>query len=161
MFCPGWMFDVASARVAREYLAAELPMETFGKKYANFLTETYSEVSVEQLTGCAMSVLEFLSEIEAGDMSVELIDHYCHDRLHFEKVGVPRRMKSMFGNVEDAVKTREYSQELLQKSFRTFVFRLRSDPTNMSPPGWLLEEDVNIPKFSEVVGQSVSFLDSL
>ena len=115
MFCPGWMFDVASARVAREYLAAEIPMETFGEKYAKYLSETYSDVSVDQLTGCAMAILEFLSEIEAGEMSVELIDHYCHDRLHFEKVGVPRRMKSMFGNVEDAVKSREYSQELLQK----------------------------------------------
>ena len=31
----------------------------------------------------------------------------------------------------------------------------------MSPPGWLLEEDVNIPKFAEVVRQEVSFLDSL
>ena len=155
------MFDVASARVAREYLAAELPMETFGAKYSKYLTDTYNEVSVEQLTGCAMSILEFLSEIEAGDMSVELIDHFCHDRLHFEKVGVPRRMKSMFGNVEDGVKTREYSQELLQKSFRTFVFRLRNDPTNMAPPGWLLEEDVNIPNFAELVGEPVSFLDSL
>ena len=105
MFCPGWMFDVASARVAREYLAAEIPMETFGEKYAKYLSETYSDVSVDQLTGCAMAILEFLSEIEAGEMSVELIDHYCHDRLHFEKVGVPRRMKSMFGNVEDGVKS--------------------------------------------------------
>ena len=161
MFCPGWMFDVACARVAREYLAAELPMETFGNKYAKYLGEAYSEVTVDQLTSCATSILEFLSEIEAGDMSVELIDHYCHDRLYFEKVGVPRRMKSMFGNVEDAAKTREYSQELMQKSFRTFVFRLRNDPTIMSPPGWLLEEDINIPKFAELVGEEVSFLDTL
>ena len=70
MFCPGWMFDVASARVAREYLAAEIPMENFGEKYATYLTETYSEVSVDQLTGCAMSILEFLSEIESGEMAV-------------------------------------------------------------------------------------------
>ena len=64
MFCPGWMFDVASARVAREYLAAELPMETFGEKYAKYLTEAYSEVSVDQLTGCAMSVLESCQKLK-------------------------------------------------------------------------------------------------
>ena len=65
MFCPAWMFDVASARVAREYLAAEIPMETFGEKYSKFLTENYSEVSVDQLTSCAM-VSRVSSEIEAA-----------------------------------------------------------------------------------------------
>ena len=130
------MYDIASARVAFEFLHSEMPLESFAAKYSQGLSGTYADVPDESLLGAAQGMLEFLAEIEAGENAAVLLSHFTYHRLYFAGVAMPRKMKPMFGSIEDAAKQKEYSEELAKKAFRAYVFRLRSNPEDAAPSNW-------------------------
>lgn len=74
---------------------------------------------------------------------------------------MPRKMKPMFGSIEDAAKQKEYSEELAKKAFRAYVFRLRSNPEDAAPSNWKLEDDEHTGSFGDLVRKQVSILDAL
>jgi len=161
MFCPGWIYDISVSRVAAEFVSLELGIETYANKYANGLSERYHELTSDELSGAAQCLLQFLAEIEAGDQAVEIVVNYNYSRLYFEQINRPRKMKPLFGSIEDPVKEKQYSGELMLKSFRAHVFGMRSNATPVAPAGWRLEDDENIPFLSELAGKQVSILDAL
>jgi len=161
VFCPHWIFDISAARVASEYLSAELPIEAFASKYASGLTAKYSDVTAEELVESAQLILEFLAEVEAGESAVPIISEFCFFRLYYVKVGVPRKLKSMFGSIEDPAKQKEYSGQLMIKAFRTHTFNVRGNPEIAAPAGWKLEDDENLTDFGELIRKQTSLLDSL
>ena len=161
MYCPGWMFNAAAARVGFEFLNSEMPIESFAKKYANGLSETFSEVPMEMIAAAATPCLEFLSEVEAGERAAEFLNDYVYHEIYFERVNVPRKMKPLFGSIEDPVKAIEYTADGVLVSFRAFVYRMRSSTSSPTPAGWDLAVDVNLPKFAELVRKEISILDAL
>ena len=100
-------------------------------------------------------MLQFLSEIDAGELAVELLNDYVYFRLFFEGVGKPRKMKPMFGSLEDPVKPVEMLNRS-RKGVSSLCFALRSNTAPKAPAGWLLEDDVHLPKFNELVKKNVS-----
>ena len=161
MHCPEWVFDVAVTRVASEFLASDLPIETFANKYANGLSERYGDVDADKLLGAATPCLEFLSEVEAGDMAVELLEGFSYFRLYFERIGVPRKLKVLFGAVEDPVKKPEIDTVATVKAFRAYVFRIRSNTGETPPAGWQLGNEDKVPGLAELTKTEASFLDAL
>ena len=161
MHCPEWIFDIAATRVASEYLASDLPIETFANKYANGLSDRYGDVDAEKLLGAATPCLEFLSEVEAGDMAVELLDGFSYFRLYFERIGVPRKLKVLFGTVEDPAKRPEADPVAMVKAFRAYVFRIRSNTGERPPEGWQLSTEDRVPGLAELAKAETSFLDAL
>ena len=160
MFAPSWVFEIAVMRTASEFLSSEIGIEAFGKKYAEGLAKLYSTpIEAEFFTDTAQSVLEFLSEVEAGEQAVDLLNDFCYFRLYNEGVNRPRKMKSMFGSIEDAVKTKEYSPEIALKSFKAYVFGLRSNTVPTAPDGWRLETDEHIESLKPLLEEQVSILD--
>ena len=160
MFAPNWVFEIAVMRTASEFLSSEIGIEAFGKKYAEGLSKLYSTpIEPEFFTDTAQSVLEFLSEVEAGEQAVELLNDFCYFRLYNEGVNRPRKMRSMFGSVEDAVKTKEYSPETALKSFKAYVFGLRSNTVPTAPDGWKIETDEHIELLKPLLEEQVSILD--
>lgn len=160
VFCPSWIFDISAARVAAEYLSAELPIEAVASKYANGLSERYADITTEEMAESAQLILEFLAEVEAGESAVPIINEFCYFRLFFVKVGIPRKMKSMFGSIEDPAKQKEYAGELMIKAFRTHTFNVRGNPEIAAPAGWKLEDDQNLAEFGDLVRKQTSLLDS-
>lgn len=160
VFCPDWIFDISTARVASEFLGAELPLEALATKYANGLSEKYTSITPEELADNAQLILEFLAEVEAGESAVSIINEFCYFRLYFSKVGIPRKLKPMFGSIEDPVKQKEYSGALMIKAFRTHTFNVRGNPEIAAPAGWSLEDDPSITDFGELVRKQASLLDS-
>ncbi|OUU14278.1 MAG: hypothetical protein CBB97_25115 [Candidatus Endolissoclinum sp. TMED37] len=160
MFCPDWIFDVSSARVASEFLGADLPLEALATKYANGLSEKYTAISPEELSDSAQLILGFLAEVEAGESAVRIINEFCYFRLYYSKVGIPRKLKPLFGSIEDPVKQKEYSGALMIKAFRTHTFNVRGNPEIAAPAGWNLEDDQHIADFGDLVRKQSSLLDS-
>lgn len=160
MYMPAWVFDISVIRTASEFLSSEMGIEAFGKKYSDGLAKLYKEpVPTETFVQTAQSLLEFLAEIEAGDKAVELLNNFNFFRLYNEGVNRPRKMKSMFGSIEDTVKAKEYDPTLTLKSFRAYVFGLRSDTVPTAPDGWRLEDDEYIDKLKPLLEETVSLLD--
>ena len=161
MNCPRFIYELAVARSAMEFLGSEMALETFAKKYAEGLSELYSAVTVDIVQGAAENMLQFLSEIEAGELAVELLNDFVHYRLMFEGPGRPRKLKSIFGSIEDPVKTPEINPEEAAKEFRAFVFAMRANTVPRAPSGWQLEHDPHLPQFSELAKKTISVLDIL
>ena len=160
MFIPGWVFEIAIMRTASEYLSSEVGIEAFGKKYAQGLAAIYKEtLPPEVFVETAQQIIEFLAEIEAGEQAVSILNDFCYFRLYNEGVNRPRKMKSMFGTIEDPAKTQEYNSENTIKAFRAYVFGLRSNTVPEAPEGWRLENDEHIDKLKPLIEASVSVLD--
>ena len=161
MHCPRFIYEIAVARSAMEFLGAEMALEAYAKKYAEGLSERYSEVTVDVVQDAAENMLQFLAEIEAGELAFELLNDFVHYRLMFDGPNRPRKMKSMFGSIEDPVKVPEINPTEAAKAFRAFVFAMRANTVQRAPAGWKLEHDTNLPHFSELVKTTVSVLDIL
>ncbi len=161
MFCPRWIYDIAATRVASEFLSGELSLAAFSGKYANGLSERYEVISAEEFSQVAEGLLQFLAEIEAGELATEMISNFNYARLYFEEGNKPRKMKPIFGSIEDAVKIKEYSGDATLKSFRAHVFATRSNAAPVAPLGWNVEEDENIPVFGELLQKKLSIIDAL
>ncbi len=72
MHCPRFIYDIAVARSASEFLGGEMGLEVYSKKYAEGLSEHYEQVTVDTVNEAAEQVLQFLAEIEAGENAVPL-----------------------------------------------------------------------------------------
>jgi len=65
----------------------------------------------------------------------------------------------MFGSIEDPVKNIEIDKAKVVKSFKAFVFSLRSSYVDETPSGWMLESDENIPKIAGLAAKEANILD--
>lgn len=160
MYCPNWIYQISVARVVSEYLSSEMGIEAFVKKYNQGLSSRYDPIPVESFNDPAEQIIIFLGEIEAGDSAVELLNNYTYFKLYFETLNVPRKLKSMFGNIEDSVKVPLETSDSALKSFRAYIFGLRSGTVPTPSEGWRLEDDENVPNLSKLASQTVSILDA-
>ena len=160
MYCPNWIYQISVARVVSEYLSSEMGIEAFVKKYNQGLSRRYDPIPVESFNDPAEQIIIFLGEIEAGDSAVELLNNYTYFKLYFETLNVPRKLKSMFGNIEDSVKVPLETSDSALKSFRAYIFGLRSGTVPTPSEGWRLEDDENVPNLSKLASQTVSILDA-
>jgi len=161
LHCPSFIFDLAASRVASEFLESELGLEAFSAKYSVALGELYSEIDQDSLHQAAEAMMQFLAEIEAGENAVILLTGYVHYRLYFEGPNRPRKLKPMFGSIEDPVKLKEWSHEGAAKGFRAYVFGLRSNTVPHAPVGWKLEDEESVPHLAELAAQKLSMIDIL
>ena len=160
MYCPNWIYQISVARVVSEYLSSEMGIEAFVKKYNQGLSSRYDPIPVESFNDPAEQIIIFLGEIEAGDSAVELLNNYTYFKLYFETLNVPRKLKSMFGSIEDSVKVPLETSDSALKSFRAYIFGLRSGTVPTPSEGWRLEDDENVPNLSKLASQTVSILDA-
>ena len=157
---PHWIFEICVSRTASEYLSSELGIEAFSKKYSTGLKKLYNEdIPLKVFENCAQGIVEFLGEIDAGEQAVNLLNDFTYFRLYNEAINKPRKMKSMFGSILDPVKVTEHNAEMMLKSFRAYIFGLRSDAVPKAPPGWVLENDEHIVKLKLLFEEKVSVLD--
>lgn len=161
MHAPDFIFDISVARCAGEYLSSELTLDIFAEKYSQGLSELFEDVDKVSIQEPAEQILLFMSEIDAGDEAVNLINDFVHFRLFYEGVGRPRKMRPLFGALDDGVKARTWSAEAAVKSFRAFSFGLRAKTAPAAPAGWRLEDDGHLPRFNQLVLKQMSVIDIL
>tara|TARA_A100001011_G_C14106793_1_gene755175 strand:- start:234 stop:755 length:522 start_codon:yes stop_codon:yes gene_type:complete len=159
-FCPEWVFSICSANTAVEFLSEDTSIESCAKKYVTELNTKYSQIEAELISLSAQELLLFLSEIDAGDSAVPLLNDYIFNRLKFEATRKPRKIKSMFGSAFDPTKTQEYSAEKCTKLFRAMVFGLRSKANPSAPSGWNIAQEQNLDWFGKLLIQKTSILDT-
>ena len=66
----------------------------------------------------------------------------------------------MFGSIEDSVKVPLETSDSALKSFRAYIFGLRSGTVPTPSEGWRLEDDEHVPNLSKLASQTVSILDA-
>ena len=102
-FCPEWIFGVCSAACAKEFLSSENSLNSVSRKFAQGLSEKYTEIKFEQITACAEEILQFLSDLEANEDAVTYIESYIYRRMCFKSSGAER----IFPNSPDSIATKQ------------------------------------------------------
>lgn len=159
-FCPEWVFDIAVARTAQEFLATDVPMFAAAGKYSEGLEEKYAPIDKTEINDSAEQLLHFLSEVDAGEEAVTFLNGFTYFKYNFEAFNKPRKLNPMFGAADDPVKAKSYSGELAVKHFRAYVFGLRSDSAPVAPAGWRLDLEDNQLHIAEVSRRTLSILDA-
>ena len=159
-FCPDWVFEIAVARTAHEFLASDVPMYAAAGKYSEGLAEKYAPIDKSEINDSAEQLLLFLSEVNAGEDAVTFLNGFNYFKYNFETVNKPRKLNPMFGAADDPVKTKSYSGELAVKHFKAYVFGLRSNSAPVAPVGWRLDVEDNSLHIAEVARRALSILDA-
>ena len=154
-YTPDWIFDISIVRTASEFLSLTQPMDSLAKKYSTGLSEIYTEVYFEQILEPAEEILRFLSEVKAQHMAVELLKDFSYFRMYYVNPKRRRKLKPLFGTLEGAEKKKNYSPERAVKSFKAFVFALRSKTVPQAPTGWTLDNDEALKGFRLLVNTEV------
>ena len=144
-FCPEWIFSVLAAQTSKEFLSTNNSIAAISRKYSKAINEKYNEVKPEELMDLSENILQFLSEIEAGEEAVNYINDYLHYRVLFESNGSDRKLSGMFSSAFDGLKVKDYNSDKCFKIFKATVFSIRNEALPKAEPGWLITdvEDIN------------------
>ena len=117
-------------------------------------------ITREEIEEEAELLLRFLVEINA-EKSDELLNNFVFYKLKFTQPGSKRKLKGMFGSAFDPEKEKKYKPNVTLKSFRAYVFGLRSGVTEKPDPGWdiLKEEDIGFLK--DIISREANIIDGV
>ena len=103
----------------------------------------------------AEKILQFLSEIRAGEDAIIYLNDVIHYRTNFKSTGGERKLSGMFSSGFDGEKTKSYSSEQSVKVFKANIFRLRNDTIPKASPGWTITDTEDIDWLGEVFTREI------
>ena len=80
-FCPEWIYSTFAAQTSKEFLSSNNSIAAISRKYSTAISERFNEVKFEEIMDLAEKILQFLSEINAGEDAVNYINDYIHYRI--------------------------------------------------------------------------------
>ncbi len=143
-FCPEWIYGICAAKTSFDFLNTNNTLTIISKKFAIGLSENYNEVKTEEIELLSQKILEFLSEINASDQAIDIINDYIYSRTNFSSNGSERKLSGMFSSAFDGEKTKDYSVEKSLKIFKANIYSIRNGIMEKSTPGWSIldKEDI-------------------
>ena len=159
-FCPDWIFNLAVSRTAYEFIIYDLPIKSYAKKYAVSLSDHYKEINPEEIENEAELLLRFLVEINA-EKSDELLNNYVFFTLKYDHPGSKRKLKGLFGSAFDPEKEKKYGVNKTLKSFRAYVFGLRSGVSEKPDPGWDILKEEGLDFLKEIIAKEANIVDGV
>ena len=152
-FCPEWIFGIFAAQTSKEFLSTNNSIAGVSRKYSNSISERYNEVKFEEIMDVAEKILQFLSDINAGEEAVSYIDDYIHYRVNYEANGSERKLSGMFSSAFDPEKIKDYNSDKSFKIFKATVFSIRNEALPKATPGWLITDVEDIDWIGEVFNE--------
>ena len=160
IYCPEWIFNISVARTAYEFIISDLPIKAYAKKYSKGLASQYAEIPHEEIETAAEQILRFLVEINA-EKSDELLNNYVFFTLKFDHPGSKRKLKGLLGTAFDKEKNKSYNQKNAVKSFRAYVFGLRSGVSEKADPGWDIINEEGIDILNKIISIEADIVDGV
>ena len=152
-FCPEWIFGIFAAQTSKEFLSTNNSIAAVSRKYSNAISERYNEVKFEEVMDLSEKILQFLSDINAGEEAVTYIDDYIHYRVNFEASGSERKLSGMFSSAFDPEKIKDYNSDKSFKIFKATVFSIRNEALPKATPGWLITDVEDIDWIGDVFNE--------
>ena len=160
MYCPTWIYAIICNEICKNYVTSDLDIGAFANKYGSKSVNTFSDLNASKLAAGAEAIVRFLGTVEGVDVP-QVCSAFTYNTALFDKAGNPRKTKGLFKKDETQGVKLEATDEDVEKLFRTFAFRLRSNPNLIAPEGFSLRAVEGLTWVAEVVEQEVSFIDTL
>ena len=156
--CPEWIFDITCSRACIQFLSDSHPLEMSGNHFCELIGRNFEPIDPKLVAEMAEYMARFLSEIDAGEDAVVILNQFIYYRLNYENMTKTRNLKPLFGNAEDGVS--EAKHNLAVKRFKAYVFGLRSNNSPTPPPGWdVIKNTENLALLKDLVSTSINPLD--
>jgi len=152
-YCPEWIFSIFAAQTSKEFLSSNNSIAGISRKYSKAISERYNEVKFEEIMDVAEKILQFLSEINAGEEAVNYINDYIHYRVNFESSGSERKLSGIFSSAFNPEKNKDYNSDKCFKIFKATVFSIRNDAFPKATPGWVITDVEDIDWIGDVFNQ--------
>ena len=122
------------------------------------LHSAYAEIDPKLIAETAEYMVRFLSEVDAGEEAVNVLNDFIYFRMNYETTTKKRNLKPLFGNPEDGTTIIKHFEGL--KRFKAYVFGLRSNNSPTSPPGWDAARNAEtLPIVLGLISTSINPLD--
>lgn len=154
-FCPEWIFGICCAQTGKDFLSSNNSINSISKKFSESLSDKYSLIKFEEILEGSEHILQFLSEINAGDEAINYINDYIHYRVNFESSGGIRKLSGLFSSAFDGNKIKEYNTQNTLKVFKATIFSIRNDALPKSIPGWVITDKEDIDWLGELFEKEV------
>ena len=149
-----------TAQSGIDFLTGSSNLSTIVKKYSRGLDEHYDTINWQYLEGISEDKLRILSEIEAADNAVSILNAYIYRRFKFHPDNKPRKITGLFTSEFKGKKTPPPDHKEVCKSFKAFIFSIRSNIYNFAPSGWTIIEETEAGWLGELVADPSSIFDS-
>ena len=159
-YCPHWIISIVTAQSGIEFLSGSSTLTSIAKKYARGLSEQYEPINFQYIEAIAEEKLRTLSEIEAAENAVTILNAYVYRRYKFHPDNRPRKIVGLFSSEFDGTKIPLSDQKEVCKIFKAFIFSIRSNIYNYAPSGWTLVEEPDAQWLGELVAEVASIFDS-
>ena len=160
-YCPHWITSIVTAQSGIEFLSGSSTLPSIAKKYSRGLSEHYDNVDFQYISAIAEEKLRTLSQIEAAENAVVILNAYVYRRFKFHPDNKPRKITGLFGSEFSGVKVPLADQQELCKMFKAFIFSIRSNIYSYAPTGWTIIEEPEAKWLGELVAEPSSIFDSL
>ena len=154
-FCPEWVYALCCAKTASDFLSSNSPLSAIAKKFANKLSEHYDEIKFQEIVDSAEKILQFLSEINASEEAVNMLNDFIYVRSSLNSNGSPKKIQSVFSSEFNSTKLKEYGQDKTNKVFKASIFSIRNDVLPKAPPGWTINDVPDIDWLGQVFEEEV------
>ena len=159
-FCPNWIISIVTAQTALDFLVGSSTLTAIARKYARGLSEQYDEINPKYIEAISEEKLRTLSEIEAAENAVIILNAYVYRRFKFHPDNRPRKITGIFSSEFNGSKTPLSDQQEITKMFKAFIFSIRSNVYNYAPSGWTIIEEPEADWLGELVAEPSSIFDS-
>ena len=159
-YCPHWIISIVTAQSGIDFLSGSSTLTSIAKKYSRGLSEQYDPVNYQYLEGIAEEKLRTLSDIEAAENAVIILNAYVYRRYKFHRDNKPRKITGLFGSEFSGTKVLLSDQREVCKLFKAFIFSIRSNIYNYAPSGWTIIEEPEGQWLGELVAEPSSIFDS-
>ena len=149
-----------TAQSGIEFLTGSSTLSAIVKKYSRGLGEHYNTLNWQYLEGISEDKLRILSEIEAADNAVPILNAYIYRKFKFHPDNRPRKITGLFSSEFKGRKIPPSNHTEVCKSFKAFIFSIRSNIYNFAPSGWTIIEEPESSWLGELVAEPSSIFDS-
>ena len=160
-YCPQWVYSACIGLVLKDFLEKDIPLDMLGRKYAKELSEKYDEINPIQIASISEDIVRILAEVEAGSDAINYINGFVYFVVNFESIGKTRTRKLLLGSIFDPEKELKYDEKLIVRSFKAYMYSLRSGATPSAPSGWSLDQEKNLDFLKDIAMKEFSIFDAI
>ena len=160
-FCPQWVLSASIGLVIKNFIEKDVPLDLLSRKYAQELQKNYDEVNPFQIATIAEDIVRILAEIDAGSDSINYINGYIYFTVTYESIGKVRTRKLLLGHIFDGVKEVNYDEKIIVRSFKAYMYSLRSGTVPSAPSGWSLDQEKDLDLLKELAEKDISIFDAV
>ena len=160
-FCPQWVYSACIGLVIKDFIEKDIPLDLLGRKYAKELSVKYDEVNPIQIASIAEDIVRILAEVEAGSDAVKYVNGFVYFIVNFESLGKAKTRKLLLGSIFDGPKDLQYDEKIITRSFKAYMYSLRSGAAPAAPTGWSLDQEKDIDFLKEIAEKEFSIFDAV